>query len=373
MSQPRAPLALVGLILASIVAACSTGGSSGAPSQSPAAPSAAPSSGAASAAPSVAASPSGPASSPGASVALTKLVVGLGYIPSVQFAPFYLAEQKGYYRDAGLEIEFQSKSDDNLIPLVGQGAIDVGIGDGTSVIPAVSQGIPVRYIATLYGKFPNVVFAKASSGIKAPADLKGKKIGTPGRYGSGWVMLQALLGSAGLKPTDVEIVEYPDYTQRAAVVQGVVDAATGFANNEPVQLEHDGDPAVLLRIDAITPLPGPGLIAGTKTLDSKHDAIAGFVAATLRAMKEIAADPAAGLDAAIAEVPELATQKDLQAEILAATIDSWTGERQAGYGLGAIDTAGWTKSVDYLQSLGLVKSPVSVDGLVRTDLLPAGG
>ena len=252
VSHPRSRLALVGLLLASIVAACSTGGSSGASSGSSVGL------GCRSVArridrrlrSAVARGVAlGATSSPQASAALTKLVVGLGYIPSVQFAQFYLAEQKGYYADAGLDVEFQSKSDDNLIPLVGQGAIDVGIGDGTSVIPAVSQGIPVRYIATIYGKFPNVVFAKASSGIKEAADLKGKKIGTPGRYGSGWVMLQALLGSAGLKPTDVEIVEYPDYTQRAAVEQGAVDAATGFANNEPVQLELGGDPAVVLRID----------------------------------------------------------------------------------------------------------------------------
>ena len=302
MSQPRSRVALVGLVFASIVAACSSAGSSGgAPSSTSVA-----SAGGPRRPPRQARSAARPAparrrvdlgfasaatSSPQSSGALTKLVVGLGYIPSVQFAPFYLAEQKGYYKDAGLAVEFQSKSDDNLIPLVGQGAIDVGIGDGTSVIPAVSQGIPVRYIATIYGKFPNVVFAKASSGIKAAADLKGKKIGTPGRYGSGWVMLQALLGSAGLKPTDVQIVEYPDYTQLAAVKQGAVDAATGFANNEPVQLELGGDPAAVLRIDAITPLPGPGLIAGTKTLETKRDAVAGFVAATLKAMNEIKANP----------------------------------------------------------------------------------
>ena len=188
-----------------------------------------------------------------------KLVVGLGYIPSVQFAPFYLAQQEGWYADAGLEVEFQNKIDPDLITLVGQGAIDVGLGDGTSIIPAVSQGIPVRYLATIYGLFPSVVFAKASSGIATAADLEGRKIGTPGRYGSSWIMLQALLGSAGLTTEDVEIVEYPDFTQRAAVEQGVVDAATGFANNEPVQLELAGQPAVLLRIDDITPLPGPGL------------------------------------------------------------------------------------------------------------------
>jgi NitT/TauT family transport system substrate-binding protein len=318
------------------------------------------------------ATPAGPSPAP-PSPSPIKLTVGLGYIPSVQFAPFYLAQEAGYYADAGLEVEFQNKIDPDLITLVGQGAIDVGIGDGTSVIPAVSQGIPIRYIATIYGLVPIVVFAKASSGIATAADLDGRKVGTPGRYGSGWIMLQALLGSAGLTVNDIEVVEYPDFTQRAAVAQGAVDAATGFANNEPVQLELDGQPAVVLRIDAITPLPGPGLIAGTETLDAKHDAIAAFVAATLRAMGEIKADPSVGLDAAIAVVPELASAREAQAAILAATIESWTGPRQAAGGLGAIDRAGWTQSVAYLASLDLVPRAVTVDDLVREDLLPSGG
>ena len=320
----------------------------------------------------VAASACSTAATPATSAPI-KLIVGLGYIPSVQFAPFYLAQQAGYYAAAGLEVEFQNKVDPDLITLVGQGAIDVGIGDGTSVIPAVSQGIPIRYIATIYGQFPNIVFAKASSGIAGAADLKGRKVGTPGRYGSSWIMLQALLGSAGLTTDDIDVVEYPDYTQRAAVAQGVVDAATGFANNEPVQLELDGDPAVVLHIDGITPLPGPGLVAGTGTLDAKHDAIAAFVAATLRAMSEIKANPSAGLDAAISSVPELATARAAQMAILAATIESWAGPTQAANGLGAIDRAGWAASVTYLTSLDLVPKPVGVDDLVRDDLLPSGG
>jgi NitT/TauT family transport system substrate-binding protein len=312
----------------------------------------------------------GNAASTAPSVALT---VGLGYIPSVQFAPFYLAQQAGYYEDAGLTVTFQNKIDPDLVALVGAGSIDVGISDGTSVIPAVSQGIPIQYIATLYGKFPNVVFAKASTGIESAADLKGRKVGTPGRYGSGWIMLQALLGSAGLTTDDVQIVDYPDFTQRVAVSEGAVDAATGFSNNEPVQLELAGDEATILRIDDITPLPGPGLIAGTAALGTKHDAIASFVAATLKAMEEIKANPTAGLDAAIAAVPELAADRDTQAAVLAATIDSWAGPVQTSDGLGAIDRSGWTDSIAYLTTLGLVPNPVTVDDLVRDDLLPGGG
>ena len=350
LPHPRfAAIALVALLLAATVAACAgPGGSASQPPASSAVGTAAP------------------------GVTPTKLVVGLGYIPSVQFAQFYLAQQAGYYAEAGLDVEFQNKIDPDLIPLVGAGTIDVGIGDGTSVMPAVSTGIPVRYIATIYGQFPNILFAKASSGITKAADLAGKKIGTPGRYGSGWTFLQALLGTANLTTNDVEIVDYPDFTQRAAVEQGAVDAATGFSNNEPVAMERGGTKAVVLHIDDAVPLPGPGLIASTATLEAKHDAIAAFVAATLRAMNEIKANPKAGLDAAIKAVPELASDRDGQAAVLAATIDAWTGKLQQTRGLGAIDEPGWTASIPLLNELKMLAKPVTTEELVRNDLLPPG-
>jgi putative riboflavin transport system substrate-binding protein len=322
--------------------------------------------------------PTGSAS-PVASSAATPLTVGLGYIPSVQFAPFYLAQQRGYYAEAGLVVTFENKIDPDLVTLVGQGAIDVGVADGTSVIPAVSQGIPIRYIATIYGTYPSIVFAKASAGITSASGLAGKKIGIPGRYGSSWIMLQALLDSAGLSPDDVTIVEYPDFGQGVAVQQDAVDAATGFANNEPVQLELTGEKAVVLHVDRIVPLPGPGLIAGTSTIETKQAAVEAFVAATLRAMEVIAADPKVGLDAAIAAVPELGSNRETPAAILDATIATWRAPGGSGIPFGTIDRAGWQASVAFLEQLDarapagsppLVPNPVTVDDLLRDDLLP---
>ncbi len=310
--------------------------------------------------------PTGAASSAG----LTPLTVGLGYIPSVQFAPFYLAQQRGWYAEAGLTVTFENKIDPDLVTLVGQGSMHLGVADGTSVIPAVSQGIPIRYIATIYGTYPSIVFAKATSGIEDAADLAGRKIGIPGRYGSSWIMLQALLESAGLTPEDVTIVEYPDFGQGVAVQQGAVDAATGFANNEPVTLERTGEKAVVLHVDRIVALPGPGLIAGVATIESKMEAVRAFVDQTLRAMDAIAADPRVGLEAALAAVPELAADRELQAAILDATIATWrdpTGTRP----FGAIDRAGWAASIAYLAGLDLVPKPVTVDDVIRDDLLPA--
>ena len=217
--------------------------------------------------------------------------VGLGYIPSIQFAQFYLAQQAGYYSAAGPRRDLRERKIDPLITLVGQGAVDIGLADGTSVIPAVAQGIPIRYVTTIYAKFPNIVFAKASIGITTVADLKGKKLGTPGKYGSSWIMLQALLQSAGLTTSDLDIQLYPDFGQGAALAQGAVDAATGFVNNEPVQLELAGTPATVITVDDPVRCPGNGLIAGVDTLKNKHAALRAFVAATLHAMADITADP----------------------------------------------------------------------------------
>jgi NitT/TauT family transport system substrate-binding protein len=345
-----AALLVIGMLLAGCTgAASSTGGESS---------------------PSIVAVPSPTSGSPAAPV---QLVVGLGFIPSVQFAPFYLADQRGYYTDAGLEVEFQHNTDPNLVPLVGQGAVDVGISDGTSVIPAVSQGITVKYIATIYGTFPSIVFAKSSSGIESAADLRGKKLGIPGKYGSSWVMLQALLKSAGLTPADLKISDYPDYGQGVAVAAGAVDAATGFINNEPIQLELTGESVNVLQVDDITPLPGPGLIAGVSTLQTKRDAVAAFVGATLRAMREITETPEVGLDAALKAVPDLAKAREAQSAILAATIDAWSGTVQAADGLGALDTAGWTESIAYMTELGMVPKPVTVDDVLDPGLLTVGG
>jgi NitT/TauT family transport system substrate-binding protein len=282
---------------------------------------------------------------------LTRLVVGLGYIPSVQFAQFYLADQAGYYAAAGVAVEFQNKIDPELVTLVGQGAVDVGIADGTSVLPAVSQDIPIKYLMTIYAQFPNVVVAKASSGIKTAADLKGKRIGVPGRYGSSWIQLQALLASVNLTTSDVTIVLFPDYGQLTALEQGAVDAAAGYANNEPIRLAETGETAVTLALPADQQLPGPGLISGTATLASKHDAILAFAQATRRAMADIAADPTRGLDAAIARVPELASQRDAQLAVLKATVTQWKSDYTAANGWGALDTSLWEHAITFMGGL----------------------
>ncbi|MDP8905036.1 MAG: ABC transporter substrate-binding protein [Chloroflexota bacterium] len=313
-----------------------------------------------------------PAASPTAAAPATRLTVGLGYIPSVQFAQFYRAQQQGYYRAAGLEVTFQHQIDPQLITLLGRGTVDIGMADGTSVIAAAAQGVPVRYAATVYARFPSVVIALADSGIRSPGDLRGRSLGIPGRFGSSWIMLQALLASAGLSVDDLTIHDYPDFGQAIGLRERQVDAATGFANNEPVQLALDGVATNVLRVDEVTPLPGPGLTVGETTLAGKRDALRAFVAATLRAMDEIIDDPQLGLADAIAEVPDLGADRATQLAILEATVEMWTSAYTDQHGLGAIDRAAWTSSMEFMQTLPEMSIPadLSADSLVTEELLP---
>ena len=126
----------------------------------------------------------------------------------------------------------------------------------------------------------------------------------------------------------------------------------------------------MLTVDDIVPLPGPGLVTGTATLDAKHDALAAFTKATLEAMDQIAADPQKGLDATFAAVPDLAADPDAPAPDPRRhdrDLDepAHRGRRTAR----STRPAGRSRST-FMTALGLVPNPVTVDKLVDESLLP---
>lgn len=307
--------------------------------------------------------------SPSSSVAPVKLTVGLGYIPGVQFAPFYLAQQSGAYAAAGLDVTIQNQIDPDLISLVGSGGLDLALADGTSMIPAVSQGIPVRYLATIYGVLPNVVIARTDAGITSPADLAGKRVGTPGQYGSGYLTLLGILSEASLEIGDVSLDLYPDYGQTQALISGTADATTGYANNDLVQAKAAGVEVEVFYASAAAPFAGPGLISSPSTIESKRDAIRAFIAATLEAMRQIAANPELGVDAAAKVVPEVAATPSARANSLAvmkATVEVWAGPLQQSAGYGAISVEAWDTSISFMRS---VPGQQVLDGLKASDIV----
>src|SRR5438105_8626724 len=150
---------------------------------------------------------------------LKKVSIGLGYIPDIQFAPFYVAQSKGYYKAAGLNVTFHHGIVPDLIGSMVAGKNDFVFAGGDEVLEALdkNKSLKVVDVATVFQKYPVSLIVPADSPIKTLADLKGHSIGVPGPYGSTYTGLLALLYKANLSLADVQ-VQSIGFTQQAALL-----------------------------------------------------------------------------------------------------------------------------------------------------------
>lgn len=350
MFPRRLATATLGLVL--VLAACAS------PSASPI-----PSAAASSSAPSASAA----ASPPGSVGELRQVRLLLGFRPDVQFAPFYLAQRAGYFAEAGLEVTIEHSND--VLRLVADGRAEFGVADATDLMIARTAGIPATYVATLYNHFPVALIGAPDIVPSQPSELAGLRIGTPGRFGSSWHALLALLEAGGLSPDDVTIREYPAFNQVEGLLNGDVDVITGFRVNEPLQLEARGFDTALLTVDELVPLPGPGIIVGEQLLDEELRLAQAFAMAVVRAQDVIAEDPQLGLDAAVAEVPAIGEDPETARAVLEASVEVWRGP--AGGSSGSIVSEIWESGYETLRRLGFIDGSVPVEEMY--DRRVAGG
>ena len=289
----------------------------------------------------------------------------LGFQPDVQFAPFYLAQQNGLFAEAGLDVTIEYS--DDVIRLVADGQSEFGVADATDVMIGRTSGIPIKYVSTLYDRFPVALIGAPQTMPADPSGLAGLRIGTPGRFGSSWHALLALLDAGGLAEGDVTIREYPQFNQVDGLLNGDVDLITGFRANEPLRLEAQGFDVALMTVDEFAPLPGPGVVVGDTLLSADPEMVQGFAGAVVEAQRQIAADPSVGLEAAIAEVPAIADDRDTARAVLEATIEAWdppiTGEIAADV---------WQAGYETMQRLGLIDGSVPVAEMYDATVMTGG-
>jgi NitT/TauT family transport system substrate-binding protein len=283
----------------------------------------------------------------------------------VQFAPLYVAQQRGYYRSAGLDVRFIYGSSPNLLQLVAAGRDTFAVADGTDVIAAASQGLKVTYVATLYRTLPVALFSLTRSHIKTMSDLKGKSIGIPGRFGSTYAGLLAALHQAGISSHAVTIRSV-GFSQDDNLVRGNVQSAVGYSNNDTVILQRHGYKLNVIDIGATTRLVGPGLIAG-RTLIAQHPTVVKrFVQATMRGLADTIASPKAAFTISL-RVPGLSTLRGTAAAdqfaVLQRSISLWHDTATRSHGLGFIDPTQWNTSVSVMRAVGLARSRPSVSAI----------
>jgi NitT/TauT family transport system substrate-binding protein len=307
--------------------------------------------------------------SSGGSGSLAHLTLGLTYIPDVQFAPFYVAAAKGYYKDAGLDVSFHHGIENDEFALLAAGKEDAIFAGGDEVLEARAHGgLDLVDVATIYQKYPVSLIVPADSPIQTAADLRGHSIGVPGPYGATYTGLLALLHSAGLKTSDVSIQSI-NFNQIPELIGHKVDAVMGYSNNEPIQFQQKGFAIRTIDVWKVQPLVSNGLVALQSELCSHPSQIRALVSATLRGVQYARLHPQDAVNISKAYVPDL-VQPDKAATALAvlqATIPIWQGASKPGYN----DAATWQSTASVLVAVGLVSGSVDVKQAYTNDYLPA--
>jgi NitT/TauT family transport system substrate-binding protein len=280
---------------------------------------------------------------------LSNISIGLGYIPDIQFAPFYVAQSKGYYREAGLNVTFHHGIVNDLIGSMVLGKDTFVFASGDEVLVARSKNLKVIDVSTIFQKYPVSLIVPANSPIKTLADLKGRTIGEPGPYGATHIGLLALLYQAHLTLNDVRI-QAIGFTQVAALLGRRVDAVMGYSNNEPLQLRKQGFAVRTFNVSDYQPLISNGIITTEDTYRNRPQLVQNFVKATLKGLQYVIANPADAVQISTSYVPGMDTAKAMT--VLQATIPLWQGNGRLGYN----DSAIWQSMEQFLVAQNIIPS-----------------
>lgn len=296
------------------------------------------------------------------------VTIGLGYVPNIQFAPFYVADALGYYKDEGLNVTFRHHTvGEDLFGAIVAGQEDIIFAAGDEALQARSRGLDLVYVAQVWNRYPVGLIVPADSDIQSVADLPGHTVGIPGKFGATYIGLLAMLKAAGLAEEDVDIQSI-GFTQVPALLENQVDAVMGYLNNEPLQLEKAGLPVRTMAAADAQPLISNGLVVLREYLDSNPDDVRAVIAATLKGVQYTLDNPEEAVDLSKDYVPGLDSEENAAdaLAVLQATLPLW----QTSSTMGETDPAAWESMAQFLDEIGQLGGPVDVTEAFTNEYLP---
>jgi NitT/TauT family transport system substrate-binding protein len=290
---------------------------------------------------------------------------------------FFHAQDKGYFKNEGVEVEFDQGDGSPGAPIkVASGAYDAGFGDLPTVIQLAAQRPSEAPLGVymMYSNPPYVIATKKGSGIVKPKDLEGRTLGGPANDGS-LRLWPAFSKLAGVDPSKVKIENMAANLREQMLQRGQIDAAFGFLQTIWFSAKVIGmDPAKELHFiryaDYGLPLYSNSVVVSQKLAKEKPDAVRGMVRAINRAFHEVRANPDVGMDAVMKREPLL--KRDVEKERLLQTIEyEVLSSEMKQIGIGDVDEERLKKGIVLLvENLKLPRTPATSEVFSRA-YLPA--
>lgn len=316
-------------------------------------------------------SPASAAPSGSASAAPVKVKLQLKWVPQAQFAGYFVALDKGYYKDEGLDVEIVPGGPD-IVPeqQVSNGAADIGIDWVASLLASQEAGMPIVEISQIYQSSGLQLISKKSAGINGPADLKGKKVGN--WMGGNEYELLALFDKYGIDPNKDISFTKQGFTMDQ-FLSGQLDAASVMTYNEYHMALEAGVKAEDLNVidmnaEGVAMLED-NLFANKDWLANHKETAAKFVRASLKGWKDAVADPEAATDIVMKSVENGSTTREHQLTMMQEVAKLVEPEGFDPSKLGFIDEAAFKRTADIALKFGVIKKPADLTAAYTNEIV----
>jgi len=296
---------------------------------------------------------------------LTKVILMSDWYPQPEHGGFYQALAKGYFEEAGLDVEIRSGANiKDIRPFIASDKVQFGMGTSDVTLIGISRGLPLVGLMPYFQHDPQCIMAHADSGITKINDLDGKEVMAQPSLSYIEYMINTLGLDIQLIPLDFSLSRFvtnPDFIQQC------------FVTSEPIILKHKGIATNVIPLSESGFDPYRHLYTNTSFLKDNPEVVTAFVTAARKGWNEfITADPTPALEL-IAQVNSQQSMTDMLETVKAMQeYKLVTGKGSEGDQLGKYQLSRLEKQVSQLKELGLINDSVSADsGTFAIDALPS--
>lgn len=301
-------------------------------------------------------------------VETVEITLVLDWYPNANHLGLFIAQQKGYFADEGLEVTMYTPSDpSSVLQTVATGSDDFGMNYQPDVLLARNKGVPVVSILGVVQHPLNSLMTLESSGITRPGQLAGKKVGYPG-IPTNEPLLETMLKADGLSGLeDIELVNIGWNISESLISEKVDGVVGAYWTHESINMENIGYPVNVMRMEewGVPDYYELVLVTSESYLEENQDVAERFIRAIRRGFEEAIGDPQAGVDVLVAENPgEIDEEIDRPgADLL---VPMW--QLPAGGGFGTQEPARWNSFVQWMKDNDMLDQSLDASAAYRADL-----